>query len=241
MTHPGDGRMDHDVEDVPGDETAYAGEDQLSLNEENDTLPWLEDDGDYQDEGGFDARLIWLTLIGLVVIAAVLFGAWYLFRERPDATILADGSTIEAPDGPYKERPEDPGGREVEGTGDTAFEIAEGEATRGRIGEEEATAPPEPTPEPSIDREQAEPETPVATGNQVYVQIGAYTSRSDANDAWVTASSRYSAISGMRHRVVEAEVNGASVYRLQVIADNREAGDATCRAIRNAGGDCYIR
>ena len=45
----------------------------------------------------------------------------------------------------------------------------------------------------------------------------------------------------MRHRIVEAEVNGATVYRLQAIAANREAGDAACRSIRNAGGDCYIR
>ena len=75
----------------------------------------------------------------------------------------------------------------------------------------------------------------------VFVQIGAYTSRSDASEAWVNARGRYSVLSGLSNRIVEAEVNGARVYRLQAISPNRDAGDATCRAIRNAGGDCYLR
>ncbi|MFB0613521.1 SPOR domain-containing protein [Aurantiacibacter poecillastricola] len=233
MTLPAGSRGEHDGEEAR-DASAHEAEQQLLLDEENDTLPWLEDDGDYPEESGFDARLIWLTLVGLIVVAALVFGAWWVLRDRPDDNLIADGSTIEAPDGPYKERPEDPGGREVEGTGDTAFEVAEGQATRGRLAEEEA-------PAPSIDREQADSQTETASGNEVYVQIGAYTNTADADTAWRDASHRYPVLSGMRHRVVEAEVNGAKVYRLQVIAGNRESGDATCRAIRNAGGDCYIR
>jgi hypothetical protein len=221
-------------------EDAYEAEEQLALDDEDESLPWLEDDGDYEDEGGFDARLIWLALIGLLVIAALLFGGWWLLRDRPDPELVADGSTIEAPDGPYKERPDDPGGREVEGTGDTAFEVAEGESTRGRIGDGDET------PEPSIDIAQNgedgdDSASSTESSSSVYVQIGAFTSRSDANEAWVSARGRYSALSGLRNRIVEAEVNGATVYRLQAIAPDRETGDATCRAIRNAGGDCYIR
>ncbi|GAA5061785.1 hypothetical protein GCM10023208_31550 [Erythrobacter westpacificensis] len=235
MSLPAGGRGTRGIEDAQF-EDAYEAEEQLPLQDDDDALPWLEDDGDYEDEGGFDARLIWFALIGLLVIAAILFGAWWLLRDRPDAELIADGTTIEAPDGPYKERPEDPGGREVAGTGDTAYEVAEGQSTRGMLAED--TPAPEPDADDAQDDEQAEE---VAPPGAAYVQIGAFTSRADASEAWVSARGRYSVLSGMRNRIVEAEVNGATVYRLQAIAPSREAGDATCRAIRNAGGDCYIR
>lgn len=237
MNYPAGGKDGDGIEDAEFEETLEA-EEQLALDDDDDALPWLEDDGDYEDEGGFDARLIWIGLVGLVIIGALLFGAWWVLRDRPDAELIADGSTIQAPDGPYKERPENPGGREVDGTGDTAFEVAEGQSTRGRLADSEA-------PAPSIDMAQGSDAVDdgeeAAPGSAVYVQIGAFTSRSDADEAWVNARGRYSALSGLRSRIVEAEVNGATVYRLQAIAPNREAGDTTCRAIRNAGGDCYIR
>ena len=217
----------------------YEAEEQLALDDDDDALPWLEDDEQDEIEGGFDARLIWFALLGLVVIGALLLAAWWILRDRPDSDVVADGSIIEAPDGPYKERPEDPGGREVAGTGDTAYQVAEGETQRGRISNAGVeTSQPEGDEAPEAD---SPDEASAAPANAVFVQIGAYTSRSDANAAWVDASNRYSVLSGMRHRVVEAEVNGARVYRLQVITSDRATGDATCRAIRDSGGDCYIR
>ncbi|MCB2067416.1 MAG: SPOR domain-containing protein [Erythrobacter sp.] len=237
MTYPAG-----DPEDEQDGEAAMMAEEQLALDDDDDGLPWLEDDTDYDDEGAFDARLIWYGLLGLLVIGAVLLGAWWLTRERADPELAADGSTIEAPDGHYKERPADPGGREVEGTGDTAYAVAEGETQRGILIEEDL-------PEPSIDRDQSGTPAPApsasasaaAASGAVHVQIGAFTSRADAEAAWASATTRYSVLSGMSHRIVEGEVNGARVYRLQAIAGDRAAGDATCRAIRNSGGDCYIR
>lgn len=230
-----------DIEDAEFEDT-FEAEEQLALEDDEGALPWLEDDDEYEDEGGFDARLIWVALIGLLVIGGVLLAGWWFTRETADPELIADGSTIEAPDEPYKQRPEDPGGREVAGTGDTAFEVAEGQTRRGRLSDEGERA------EPSIDLAQG---TPVDSGAEagesadepgaVYVQIGAFTSREDANEAWASARSRYEVLSGLRHRIVEAEVNGAKVYRLQAITADRASGDATCRAIRNAGGDCYIR
>lgn len=226
---------DPDDEDIV-DET-YEAEEELALQGEDDSLPWLEDDEYYEDEGGFDGRIIWFALIGLLVIAGILLAAWWFTKDAPDDELAADGSTIEAPEGAYKQLPEDPGGREVEGTGDTAYQVAEGESQRGMLADDTQV------PRPSIDINQGEGEDGAGSESPdaVYVQIGAFTSRSDASEAWVSASNRYSGLSGMRHRIVEAEVNGATVYRLQVIAANREAGDAACRSIRNAGGDCYIR
>lgn len=226
-----------DPDDENSVDETYEAEEELALQGDDDSLPWLEDDEYYEDEGGFDGRLIWFALIGTLVIAGVLFAAWWFLRDAPDPELAADGSTIEAPEGAYKQLPEDPGGREVEGTGDTAYQVAEGESQRGMLANDDGGA------QPSIDVSQGEDggAEEGESASAVYVQIGAFTSRDDANQAWATASSRYSGLSGMRHRIVEAEVNGATVYRLQAIAGSREAGDAACRSIRNAGGDCYIR
>ncbi len=238
MNLPVGGKDGNGIEDAEFEET-YEAEEQLALADEDDSLPWLEDDGEYEEEGGFDARLIWFALAGLLVLGAILLAAWWLLQDRPDPELVADGTVLEAPDGPYKERPENPGGRQVEGTGDTAYQVAEGESQRGRLADDTEA------PRPSIDIAQGEGddsgEDDAPPAGSVFVQIGAYTSRSDASQAWVDARGRYSVLSGLNNRIVEAEVNGAKVYRLQAIASNREAGDATCRAIRNAGGDCYLR
>lgn len=224
-----------DPEDDYGVDENYETEEQLALDDDDGSLPWLEDDEYYEEEGGFDGRLIWGGLLAFMVLAALLLAGWWFSRDQADPELSPDGSTIEAPEGAYKQAPENPGGRQVEGTGDTAYQVAEGESQRGILADDGEVAAP------SIDRDQGSSESESDNAGAVYVQIGAFTSRSDADQAWATASSRYSGISGMRHRVVEAEVNGATVYRLQAIAADRAAGDAACRSIRNAGGDCYIR
>ncbi|VVS97866.1 SPOR domain-containing protein [Erythrobacter sp. EC-HK427] len=246
MNNPGD--RDEDLEYQDGEiEATWEEEEQLDLTDEDEDLPWLEAD-EYEEEGGFDFRLIWITLIGLAAIAALLYGLWWLTKDRPDPEMVPDGSTIEAPEGAYKVRPEEGADAEVEGTGSQAFQVAEGEQDRGRVAGEDGGDSPRPT----IDVDQSGDDasgaaggaaaTPAATsGSNVYVQIGAFGSQADAEAAWRSATGRFSVLSGMRYRVVEGDVNGARVYRLQAIAGDRATADATCRAIRNGGGDCYIR
>ena len=217
-------------------------EQQFDLAEDDADLPWLEAD-EYEEEGSFDYRLIVYALLGLAVVAALLAAIWYFTRGASDPERVPDGSTIEAPEGAYKQRPENPGGTEVEGTGDQAYQVAEGGQERGRIaGQDEPEAA-----RPSIDLDQreteddAQTESPAPANDAVYVQIGAYGNRGDADAAWSRAVQRYSVLSGMRNRVIEGEVNGARVFRLQVATGDRDTAEATCRAIREAGGDCYIR
>lgn len=215
-------------------------EEQLVLADEDESLPWLESD-EYEEEGSFDWRLVSYAVIGLLVVGSLLSAIWWFTRDRAAIDVVPDGSTIAAPEGSYKQRPDDPGGMEVAGTGDQAFEVAEGKDTEGRIASNDGGGS---DARPSIDRSQGEDSGNsgnAETVNAVYVQIGAYGSRADAQTAWSSESTRYSVLSGMRHRIIEGDVSGSTVYRLQVIAGDRASADATCRAIRNAGGACYIR
>lgn len=242
MAYPGqhDGRDADEDAILEGEdfEDAWADEEQLSLADSDEPLPWLEND-DIDEEPGFDWRLVTYAVLGLGVVALLLGAIWWFTRDAPDAELQPVGSTIAAPEGAYRQRPENPGGTEVEGTGDQAFQVAEGQSTRGVIAED--------APRPAIDREQAGSDetapTPAASTptGAAYVQIGAFSSRADADTAWASATGRYPALSGLSHRVVEGEVNGATVYRLQAISGSRSAAEATCRAVRGAGGECYIR
>ena len=89
-------------------------------------------------------------LLGLIALATIVGGIWWSTNRTPDTALVADGSTIQAPPGDYKEAPKDPGGKTFDGTGNTAFAVSEGQSRPAKLGE---TSPPAagPAPKPSID------------------------------------------------------------------------------------------
>ena len=114
MQRPGDDDRGFDL-------GAYQADGQLALSDDDDALPWLESDDDYAEDDGFDARMIVLALLAVVLVMGALYAAWLFLASGNEPEIVPDGSTIEAPDQPYKTRPADPGGTQVAGTGDMSF------------------------------------------------------------------------------------------------------------------------
>jgi len=109
------------------------GMDQLDLAGD-DSLPWLEADVDDDRSGAVDRSQI----IGLIaVLAAVALGVFAIvyvvsnYNRGPME--IADGSLIEAEEGPYKQRPADAGGRVFAGTGDVAPGVGQGEMPDARM------------------------------------------------------------------------------------------------------------
>lgn len=239
MAFPDNGRAGApgDLEDVRVTEP----EAQLSLADADERLPWLESDDEYDQPGVDTGRIVAFAAVGLLAVL-LLLGMLYVFTREPgDADVVADGSTIEAPDTPYKTRPADPGGRRVEGTGDTSFEVAEGQTVEGRIAANDV-------PAPSIDREQAT--APRATSSPapaptpltgVGVQVGAYSTRAQAEAGWSQLVSRFEALQGRSHRVLEGTADSGPIYRLQAVAGSAAEADTLCRAIKAAGGDCQVK
>ena len=220
-------------------ETDGAAEEQLTLTDEDEHLPWLESD-DEEVEDKFDTRLIALALIGLLLVIALVGAIWWLTRDRAESDIEPDGSVIEAPEEPYRSRPENPGGEEVAGTGELSYEVGEGESREGRIADS--------TPAPSIDRDQGQvadegddEETSAPAASGVGVQVGAFSSPAAAEAAWSQFANRYSALSGVSHRVIEGQADSGTIFRLQAVAGNRDSADAMCRSIRSEGGDCQVK
>ena len=92
----------------------------------DDRLPWLETVEDDYREGPSVLRIILLVLVGLAIIAAAAFGWWWYQRT---VTGEGTGALINAQEGDYKVKPDEPGGMKVEGEGDTVFAASEGATT----------------------------------------------------------------------------------------------------------------
>ncbi|MBM0170071.1 SPOR domain-containing protein [Altererythrobacter sp. C41] len=206
---------------------------ELELDDD-ERLPWLESADDEGDEQGVDAgRIVGFVLIALLVLAVVLGGGWYLLKGRGNPELIADGSTIEAPEGPYKERPEDPGGRIAEGTGDVAPAVGLGQSQQGRLAQEQDV----PAPRAASEAEGSETET--STG--VAVQVGAFSSRETAQRGWATLTRQTEVLSGVKHRIVEGKADIGTVYRLQAVAGDVAAAKRLCDALQADGVACQVK
>jgi hypothetical protein len=209
------------------DEDIVAGE-ELALPAD-ERLPWLESDDEDEQAGVDTGRIVAFAAAGVLVLALLAGALWWASRDRAPGELVADGSTIEAPDEPYKTRPENPGGEQVEGTGNTSFAVAEGEQIEGRI------AAPAPSPRPAA----------TATGRAepagIGVQVGAYAARAAAEAGWATLAGRIEALKGRDHRIVEATIDSGRIYRLQAVAGTVGEAETLCREIKSAGGDCQVK
>lgn len=232
---------------------AYPGDDgfaeprtgQLELGDGEASLPWLEgDDEEEYYEGYSAARLIGVALLGLLVLAGIGGGIWWMTGRMDGDAPVADGSIVHAPESPYKERPEDPGGRLVPGTGDTSFAVAEGQTRQARLDESSSAATAAQDKIVKVAEAEKEKDTAVPAPSEpqgVGVQVGAYVTRSSAEAGWQTLSGQYEALSGLHHRIVEGQADIGTVYRLQAVPGDAAAARTLCRNLRAAGLNCQVK
>lgn len=219
--------------------------DELDLAS-TDSLPWLEADEDDEDAGGFDvAQFIGFGLGLLALLAAFVGGVWYITNKAAGPEAVADGSVIEAPAGPIKERPEDPGGKEFAGTGNVAPVVGEGGSRPAVVAEAPApAATPLPAAKPTPAA--ATPATATAPAaaadlSGVGVQLAAYGTRARAEQGWSDITRRTDKLAGVKYRIVEGKVDIGTVYRLQAVTGSRAEAERLCAALKGDGLDCQIK
>jgi hypothetical protein len=222
-----------------------AGDGELDLAD-TDNLPWLESDADDEDAGGLDiGQILGFAGMLVLVLAAVVGAVWYVSNRAGSADVVADGSVIEAPAGPIKERPEDPGGKQFAGTGNVAPLVGEGETREAVVAAPAAPvsgpASPAPKPSPSASASAAATATAAPAVAGVGVQLAAYGTRARAEQGWADLSRRTEALAGVKHRVVEGKVDIGTVYRLQAVAGSRAEAERLCAALKADGLDCQIK
>lgn len=222
--------------DIRADETPPDGEE--------DRLPWLEAvEEEEESEGPSMSKLVAFVVIGLVAIGLIVGGLFWLGgRDGTDG----EGELIAAPEGDYKVKPENPGGMEVEGTGDTAFATSEGAVPKTAIDTSavpeapvtQAPAPAAKTPpkaEPKAKPKQA-PAAPAATAaGGATIQLGAFSTQGAANSAWKALSGRFSYLAPLSHNVTPVESGGRTLYRLRASGPD---ASGICGRLRVAGESC---
>ncbi len=224
-------------------------------------LPWLETAAD-EEEGAPLGRVVGMVLVGLVLLAVVLGGVYWIKHRAPPA---GNGDLIAAPDGDYKVRPDDPGGMKVAGEGDAAV-AASGGAAGGNgsiatsslpeapiVGTKAApggkSGPGSSTAIASVSGPGGKlvappPGRPVTVagggGGGALVQLGSFPTEAGANAAWTQASKRFGYLAGLGKSIEKAEVNGRTFYRLKVNAGSAGAAQDVCGKLKVAGEACIV-
>jgi len=221
---------------------------QLDLEDDDPPLPWLQGDEDEEEfEGQGIGQTIAIVLLGLLAIAVVVGGIWWVMHRAGNDALLADGSTIEAPDTPYKTKPADPGGKVFEGTGDSSFGISEGQKRPARLGQQ--ALPPSKPALASAGQGDKRVETAAAGGQAtaaaeapgVGVQVAAYSNREQAEAGWTRLSQQYELLADAKHRVVQGQADIGTVYRLQAIAPDVASAKALCQKLKATGLNCQVK
>ena len=162
---------------------------------------------------------------------------------------------IAAPEGPYKVKPDSPGGMTVEGQGETAFDAAQGGTPNASIdtsavaeapvtAQPKGQAPaaseppllkaPEPTNAPAAKADSPAAPAPAAGGGAT-IQLGAFPSGAAAEKAWKALSGRFGYLAPLSHSVVVAQVNGKTYYRLRA---SGPGAAGICGRLKVAGEQC---
>jgi hypothetical protein len=213
-------------------------------------LPWLEAVDDEDGPRGVSARKMLVAFL-LVALAAAIIAATFFWIGRRDAPVTGAPELIRAEPGPYKVRPDDPGGLDVAGESQTAFETSAGEdpdsaLDMNKLPQGVDAPPPEPVagaaPTPAKKPEPApRPATPdaAAPASGPTIQLGAYASSIKADTAWSMLSARFPELGSLGKSVVSASVGGKTIYRLRA-AGSADQSRAACAALKAAGESCLV-
>ena len=212
-------------------------------------LPWLAAVEDEDEPRGVSARKMLAALL-VVLLAAALVAATFFWIGRRDARLGGAPELIKAEPGPYKVKPPNPGGLDVAGDSQTAFETSAGEDRDSQLDPskvKEIALPPQPTtkdtpkppPSPAESKppatDAAEPPKPTGGSGSV-VQLGAFANKAQAERAWSALSARFPAVAGMTKLIVPFPGG----IRLRAAAGSPADARQACQTLKAAGENCFV-
>ena len=206
-------------------------------------LPWLQAVDDEDEPRGVSARKMFAALL-VVLAAAGIVAATFFWLGRRDSDVVGPPELIRAEAGPYKIKPVDPGGLDVAGESETAFETSAGEdkdaqLDLGAMSETPvAKPPPPPPPAPATDAKPAPPAVPPAPAGPSgsVIQLGAFQNQAQAERAWSALSARFASVGAMNKLIVPF----AGGIRLRAAAASPADAKAACQALKAAGENCFV-
>jgi hypothetical protein len=211
---------------------------------DTEALPWLEPVDDEDQPRGVSASKMLAALLMVLVAVAIIAGTlFYLGRQSGGS---GPPELIRAEAGPYKVRPDDPGGLDVAGDSGTAFATGAGEDRDAQLDVGKMTEPPPPPPlaegapkppPPAPKPPEPKPEPPATPGAPgPTVQLGAYGSTAKAETAWRMLSSRFPAVGALTKQVTPY----SGGFRLRAVAGSPAEAKAACAAVSAGGENCFV-
>ena len=211
---------------------------------DTESLPWLEPVDDEDQPRGVSARKMLAALLMVGIAVAIVAGTlFYLGRQSGGS---GPPELIRAEAGPYKIRPDDPGGLDVAGDSGTAFATGAGEDRDAQLDVGKMTEPPPPPPlaegaakppPPAPKPPEPKPEVPATPGAPgPTVQLGAYGSTAKAETAWRMLSSRFPAVGALTKQITPY----SGGFRLRAVAGSSADAKAACAAVSAGGENCFV-
>jgi hypothetical protein len=212
----------------------------------DEPLPWLQAVEDEDEPHGFSARRMLAALI-VVVLAAAIVAATFFWLGRRDTVVNGPPELIKAPPEPYKVKPPNPGGLDITGESETAFETSAGEdkdskLDLGKLPEAPVAKPGKEEPKriPSNETKEpvsAQPAAPKATGGSgSVVQLGAFANQAQAERAWTALSARFPSVAGLSKMIVPF----SGGIRLRGGAASPSDARQVCQTLKAAGENCFV-
>jgi len=230
--------------------------------QDEDRLPWLETVEDDYRERRPAGRIVLLIVLAVLVLAAVGIGLWWYQQHQGQG---GNGELIQAQEGDYKVKPDEPGGMKVEGEGDSVFATSQGAASnasinigalpespvQGRTAEQTTgetrgdrtarlSVPGASSAMPSSTSSAIPNPAPAGGGSGSLIQLGAFPSEGGANVAWSSLSKRFSYLAQLGKSVERAEANGKTFWRLRVNAGSNGQARELCGRLKVAGESCFV-
>ena len=212
-----------------------------------DQLPWLQAVDDEDEPRGISARKMGASVV-VLLLAVLIVAATFFWLGSRDATVNGPPELIEAEPGPYKIKPPNPGGLDVAGESETAFETSAGEDTDSKLDLSKVpeTAVVKPPKEPPVQhlpsnetKAPVRPEPapkPAAGGSGSVIQLGAFANQAQAERAWTALSARFPSIKAMNKLIVPF----SGGIRLRAGAASTADAKAACQALKAAGENCFV-
>ena len=209
-------------------------------------LPWLTAVEDEDEPRGVSARKMLAALL-VVLLAAAVVAATFFWMGRRDAQVSGAPELIRAEPGPYKVKPPNPGGLDVAGDSETAYETSAGEDKDSQLDlskvRQPPVAPPKDEPKrlpPNETKEPvpAEPATPPppAGGSGSVVQLGAFANRAQAERAWSALSARFPTVASASKMIVPFPGG----IRLRAGTGSSADARQLCQTLKAAGENCFV-
>jgi hypothetical protein len=211
----------------------------------DEPLPWLAPVEDEDEPRGISARRMLAALV-VVLLAAGIVAATFFWLGSRDTAVNGPPELIKAPPGPYKVKPSNPGGLDISGESQTAFETSAGEDKDSQLDldklpetpvakpakEQPKTIPTNETKTPV--KETPEPKPSGAPGT--VIQLGAFANQAQAERAWTALSARFSSVAGLSKMVVPFPGG----IRLRASAASPAQAKQVCQTLKAAGENCFV-